>query len=322
LAAPLGIDLQTAATAGLAIVVAQGLPRAIRTIYRSTSAALFSSLSGIKGLIAMAFSAAALIWTVTVVAAVYTPLAAVLPRYLPFPDAVVETFLLFEVPVLVLLPVGLGVVEMVFVKGTLAQRLSMIPRAYVHTPAIGLALLALVPWITWRTIAVPLTRRKVEQLKIEIDPERYDTVADSMIAALRGAGLTATKLPLPPPIAVSRWFLHKLGPPLLRPRSEYKACRIVGNGYSLLVYDGLIDAVAERRLTSRIRSGVIGAMPPAGLWLTRSEEGRKIEELIRTDGADLSDVPRQLAELDVPLDEWRILSWEYVLVLSSRRRVV
>jgi hypothetical protein len=318
----LGIDLQTAATAGLAIVLAQGLPRAIRTIYRSTSAALFSSLSGIKGLVAMAFSAAALIWTVTVVAAIYTPFAAILPRYLPFPDALVEAFLLFEVWVLLLLPIALGVVEMVFVKGTLVQRLSMIPMAYMHTPAIGLALLVLVPWITWRTIAVPLTRRKVEQLKIEIEPERYDTVADSIIAALRGAGLTAARHPLPWPIVVSRWFLHRLGPPLLRPKAEYRACRIAGDGYSLLVYDGLIDAVADRRLTSRIRSGVIGAMPPAGLWLTRSEQGREIEQLIRTDGADLSDIPRRMAELDVPLEEWRVLSWEYVLVVSSRRRVV
>jgi hypothetical protein len=108
----------------------------------------------------------------------------------------------------------------------------------------------------------------------------------------------------------------------LRPKSEYEACRIVGSGYSLLVYDGLIDAVADRRLTSRIRSGVIGAMPPHGLWLTRSEQGREIEELIRTEGADLSDVPRRMAEVDVPLEEWRVLSWEYVLVIASRRRVV
>jgi hypothetical protein len=104
---------------------------------------------------------------------------------------------------------------------------------------------------------------------------------------------------------------------MLRPHAEYEARRVVGAGYTLLIFDGLIDAVADRAKLSQIRMALIGGLPPKGLWLTHSEGARELERLIRTEGATMEDIPQRIAEVDATLEEWRILSWEYLQVLGK-----
>ena len=195
----------------------------------------------------------------------------------------------------------------------------MLPWAFVHIAGFGLALITLIPWIAWRfVLVVGLTRWKVEQFRIEIEPDRYDAVIGELMATLRRAGLSAYSKTLPQLVLTSRWFLYRLGPPLLRPRSEYEARRIVGPGYRLLVFDGLIDAMAKRKMRRPLRAALIGGMPPDGLWLTQTERARELEKRIRADGAELSDIPKRLSEIDATLEEWRVLSWEYTLLLAKR----
>jgi hypothetical protein len=125
---------------------------------------------------------------------------------------------------------------------------------------------------------------------------------------------------LPMPARLSRLAILRLGPPMLRPEREYEARRIEGDGYSMLVFDGLLDWVADRELAARVRHSLIGGMPPRGLWLTHSEGARELERYIRTEGADLSTVPARIAEVDATLEESRILSWEYLqMVLADER---
>jgi hypothetical protein len=85
----------------------------------------------------------------------------------------------------------------------------------------------------------------------------------------------------------------------------------------MLVFDGLIDIVADKQLVSRVRHGIIGGLPPDGLWLTHSEGAREIERMIRS-GEKLADIPRLMTEVDASLEEWRLLSWEYMQVLAVR----
>jgi hypothetical protein len=162
-----------------------------------------------------------------------------------------------------------------------------------------------------------MKRMREEQLRIDIDEEVYASVTESLVTTLRAVGLTAAVVPLPTAVALSRWFLHRLGPPMLRPKSEYEARRVVGEGYSLLVFDGLIDAVATPALLSKVRMGLIGRLPPKGLWLTQSDQARELEKLIRAEGASLADVPQRIADVNATLEEWRILSWEYLQVLTQ-----
>jgi hypothetical protein len=91
----------------------------------------------------------------------------------------------------------------------------------------------------------------------------------------------------------------------------------MGDGYSVLVFDGLIDVVAERGLLSRLRQCLIGGLPPEGLWLTQSDEARALERLIRS-GNELHDIPRRIAEVEASLEEWRMLSWEYMQMIARR----
>jgi hypothetical protein len=212
----------------------------------------------------------------------------------------------------------MGCAEIYLSRGSTLYRASLIPRAFVHTIGIALAMFILVPWIVWRVFFVRVRRKREEQLRIDIDPDSYDSVTSALLATLDRAGLSGRAGPLPVAVSVARWFLHRLGPPLLRPDAEYEARRITGDGYSMLVFDGLIDIIADRKLASRVRQGLIGGLPPKGLWLTQTPEARELEQLIRTDGADLRDVPRRIAEVEVTLDEWRILSWEYLQVLQER----
>lgn len=310
--------LRTAATAGLALLVAQGIPRALKSIYNWTAAALFSSLKGRKRSVAMLFGAASVLWLFVLVGFFYTDLVVLAPRVLPFPDGLVRVILVIELWLLILVPIVVGVVEAYLSRGSTLYRLSMIPRAFVHVVGIALAFLTLIPWIVLRFAYVRLKRMREEQLRIDIDEEVYDSVADALISALRGAGLSPVSARLPGAVLLSRWFLHRLGPPMLRPQAEYEARRIVGQGYTLLVFDGLIDAAASRGLLGRIRMALIGGLPPKGLWLTHSEGARELEKLIRTEGASMHDIPQRIAEVDATLEEWRILSWEYLQVLTKR----
>ena len=313
--------LRTAAAAGLALLVAQGIPRALRSIYGWTVAALFSSLSGRKRTVAMLFGAAAALWLFIVAGFFYTDLVVLAPRVLPFPDGLVRSVLVIELWLLLLLPVAIGIVEAHMATGSIGYRLSLIPRAFVHIVGIGLAFLTLIPWIVVRFGYVRLKRMREERVPIDIDEDVYDSVADALLETLRKSGLVATSADLPRTVLLSRWFLHTLGPPMLRPVREYEARRIVGEGYTLLIFDGMIDAVARRGTLSRVRTGLLGGLPPKGLWLTQSEEARELEELIRTEGAVLDDIPRRIAEVDVSMEEWRILSWEYMQVVAQRMGV-
>ena len=307
--------LRTAAAAGLALLVAQGIPRALGSIYNWTTATLFSSLKGRRRTVAMLFGAASVLWFFVVVGFFYTDLVLLAPRVLPFPEGLVRTVLVIEVWLLVLLPLVMGAVEVYLSRGSIVHRLSMIPKAFAHVAGIALALLTLIPWIVLRFAYVRLKRMREEQLAVDIDEEVYDSVADALIDALRSAGLDPVAAPLPRTVLVSRWFLHRLGPPMLRPQAEYEARRIIGPGYTLMIFDGLIDAVAPRALLSKIRMGLIGGLPPKGLWLTHSEGAREVEKLIRTEGVSMQDIPRRIAEVeDATLEEWRILSWEYLQV--------
>lgn len=309
--------LRTAATAGLALLVAQGIPRALRSIYNWTVATLFSSLSGTKRTVAMLFGAGAVLWLFILVGFFYTDLVVLAPRVLPFPDGLVRAVIVIELWLLLLLPLVIGAVEAWFAKGSVAHRLSLIPRAFVHVVGIGLAFLTLIPWIIGRFGYVRLKRMREEDVRIDIDEEVYDNVADALVETLRSAGLVAIPIRLPRTVLLSRWFLHTLGPPMLRPSSEYEARRIVGEGYTVLVFDGMIDVVATRDMLSKVRMGLIGRLPPKGLWLTQSEQARELERVIRTEGASLDDIPGRIAQVDATLEEWRILSWEYLQVLKQ-----
>jgi hypothetical protein len=311
--------IRTVAVTGLLFAAVQGIPRAFRTVYNWTAAALFSSLAGTKRRVAMLFAVACALWVFVLAGAVYSPIALITPRAMPLPDGAVRWIILIEFWVLVLLiPLAMGATEAYFSKGSLAYRLSMLPLAFVHVLGMALALLTLIPWIVWRFIAVRLTRQTEEQLRVEIDPDKYESVTAALVATLRDAGLPASTTGLPAPVSLSRVLLHRLGPPMLRPDSEYEARRIRGDGYSLLVFDGLIDAVATRDMASRVRLGLLGGMPPDGLWLTQSEGARELEQFIRAEDAELRDVPQRIAAVDATLDEWRVLSWEYMQVLAKR----
>jgi hypothetical protein len=310
--------LRAAATFALALLVAQGIPRAIRSIYNWTAAALFGSLTGRRKRIAMLFAAASVLWVLVIAGLLYTPLTELAPRILPFPDGAVRYLMtLIELWLLVLLPLAVGGAEAYFSKGSRLSRASLVPRAFVHIVGIALAMVTLVPWIVWRFVVVRLRRKREEQLRIDIDEDKYDSVTDALLDTLRSADLTASPAPLPGPARAARWCLHRLGPPMLRPDAEYEARRIVGEGYSMLVFDGLIDIVAEKQLVSRVRQGLIGGLPPDGLWLTHSDGAREIERMIRS-GEKFADIPRLMTEVDAPLEEWRMLSWEYMQALAAK----
>src|SRR5262245_55604275 len=198
--------LRTAATAGLALLVAQGIPRALRTIYNWTTASLFSSLKGRQRTVAMLFGAASVLWFFVVVGFFYTDLVLLAPRVLPFPDGLVRGVLVIEVWLVILLPIVVGAVEAYLSHGSTVHRLSIIPRSFVHVGGIALALLTLIPWIVLRFAYVRMKRMREEQLRVEIDEDVYDNVADALIQALRKAGLVAVPTPLPRAVVVSRWF--------------------------------------------------------------------------------------------------------------------
>ena len=308
--------VRTAALAALALLVTQGIPRAVRTIYNWTSAALFGALTGRLHRAAMVLAAASVFWLFIVVSVVYTPAALLVPQVLPLPGGLIRLLILIELWLLVLLPVIVGAIEAYVSKGSLPYRLTMFPRAFVHVAAIGAAMVLLAPWTITRFARVTIRRLQAEQVRIDIDPNMYDSVVEALVGALRGAGLAAVPKPLPVPVRAARFVLFRFGPPFVRQATEYDARRIEGNGYWLLVFDGLIDVVARKNVLSRVRAGLVGKMPPPGLWLTQSGEARELERYIRTEGTNLSDVPRRIATVDASLEEWRTLSWEYTQVLA------
>jgi hypothetical protein len=267
----------------------------------------------------MLFSGASLLWVLVLSAALYSPIAILTPRILPFPGGLIRWIITIELWALVLcIPVAIGIAEAVMSKGSLLHRLSMIPRAFVHTVALTVALILLLPWIVARWVFVQMKRLKEHRLRVDIDPQMYDSVTEALVAALRGAGLRTKVRELPAPARLSRLALLRLGPPMLRPEAEYEARRIEGDGYSMLVFDGLLDVVADRKLAARVRHSLVGGLPPRGLWLTQTDEARELERYIRSEGADLSTVPARIAEVDATLEESRILSWEYLQALAQR----
>ena len=308
------------AAALVALGLVQGVPRLFRSIYRWTSAALFSALPAGKRRVGMVMGAAAAAWAVIVVGSVYTPLTlAFAPQVVPLPGGIVRQIVLLDLGLLLIaIPLLVGGGGAIFQKGTLSTRILALPLAFVHIIGLALALVVLIPWIAARWVILRIRRYKEEQHRIDIDEHMYDTVTDALISVVRSAGLTAHVSELPRPVRLSRALIDRAGPPVLRSDAPYEARRLHGDGFDILIFSSLIDIVADGKRMSRLRRCLVGRLPPSGMWLTTSDEARELERDIREGRTPMHELQRRLAEIDVSLEEWRALNFEYMQVLVRR----
>ena len=188
-----------------ALALVQGLPRLFRSIYRWTSAALFSALPARKRRIGAMMGAAAAVWVVLLIGSIYTPFTMMFaPQLLPIPGAITRRIILIDIWILAIaIPLLVGGGGAIFQKSTLTQRILALPLAFVHVLGLALALAVLIPWIVVRWAWLRIKRYKEEQHRIEIDDHMYATVTEALVEFVRRAGLEATLTPLPRPVRLA-----------------------------------------------------------------------------------------------------------------------
>jgi len=303
------------ALAALTIAV----PRAVRSLHNWTSAALFSSFSKRGRRLALALGSASALWLLVLAGTVYAPVSALAPEVLPLPGGLKDSILALNSWLIAAsVPLVVGLVQASTERGGGARRFARIPQAFVHVPALAAALAVLAPWIAWSRLAHLVSRHQTEQHHASIDPEQYDSVVDALRASLESAGLETTVAPPPLPIVWSRALLDGYGPPVLRSPVAYSPRQIHGHGYRVLIFDGLLEIASSGASSGRVRRAIIGKLPPAGLWWTRSESARALEMMIRVGGSSLDEVPARIEELDVGLEEWRALNRAYLQAMALR----
>lgn len=311
----LGSFLLGLGLAWAAVGIAFGLPRLVRSLHAWTTSALYGASPLWAGRLATWASTIAVFWTLIVIGAIYSPLAALAPELLPFPGSISRRFATVDFWVVALvLPPAFGLAQGIVSGHRRTALLRDSLTGHVYLSAIVVALAVLLPWVMWRRARILFTRRKRVTFRVEIEIASYVSAAHELCECFNSAGLTARLVPAPLAIHAARRFVDTLGPPALRSKSAYSVIAIEADGARLILYEHLLDLVAREDVHGRAYAALLGNLPPRGMWWTHSKEARELEEAIlgRNGAKQIDDLGQRLALIDAAGDEWRALYREYL----------
>jgi hypothetical protein len=309
------------AIAGLLLAMFYGLRTLVRGAPKLLAAVLYSHLRGWSQRAAVAASALALLWGFLLAGAVYSPIAAFAPETLPTARAEARAILAVNLWVgVVAIPLVFGLVEAIAQGNRGRRALLLAPAGFVHLAVLALALLVIAPWLLTRRTKTLALRKKSETYICEVELERYTEVLEDWQRRLKIVGLAARATRASNFALFARWLVDRLGPPAFRSPVPYSISQIVSRDVQLILLESLLEISGSHKTIGRIRSAILGTLPPQGFWWTRSKEGRELEALIlsRSGTAAPDVIRRRLAGLEVDSSEWSALQREYLLTEIER----
>jgi hypothetical protein len=305
--------------------IGRSLGRILSTAFAWATTALWGRVPKDKELVLAAMGAASLLWPVMIAGALVPSVATFLLAFVTVPDWVEP----WVRPAMVVLAIALPLVV-----GLLSSRLRIHPppasqgkdlfgevvRGYPNT--LGLFVV-----LTWMIVLTPLVklqavlrRWETAHVPIAIEPDGYDTVVRDLHAALHGAQIDTDVRRASWVFEVPGRILALLGGPRVRALVPRQLMRLRGRDLEIVVHPMDLALHGRKRVVARARATLARELTFTAAHQTWTTEAQQVEdELARAarGEADLDEIGRRLASMDLDYEQWEIL---YRLLLQVRLR--
>jgi hypothetical protein len=145
----------------------------------------------------------------------------------------------------------------------------------------------------------------------------YEEMVDDLERALDDAGLEVTRRPAPALMAAPGKMLAAIAGPGVRALVPDRLIQLVGPDIEVAVYPSDVAIAGREPKVTRARAAVASRLTGTSAFLTTSAEAQAVEERLERltkigrpgpeVDADLAEMDRILATLEIPYEEWEVL---------------
>jgi hypothetical protein len=272
----------------------------------------------------------AVIWAVLVVGVIVPDVGTMLLAFMPIPEWVDETWVRLAMLVgAIVLPAVLGAATMLLVKpadrptgiGAIAVQ---VLRGYPLAAGLSLMLVFLAVIGIVRKVSSLLRRRTDAHIPIVLKPGGYAGLVDDLDAAISDAGVEVRETDAPRVLVLPGRILASVAGAHVRSLLPERLVQLQGPDAEILIYPSDVAISGKPATVTRVQAAVASRLTTAEAWMTMTEDGQKIEDLLAelaetnpdadVRAAVLADVDRRLANRDIPYDEWEVLFRERLQV--------
>jgi hypothetical protein len=294
------------------------------------STLLFGRVPRDRQVFLAAITFGAVIWAVLVVGVLVPDVGSLLLTFMPIPPWVEEDWVrLGMLAGAIVLPLVLGGATMLLVKPEdrprgIGQVAVQILRGYPLAAGLSLMLVFLAVIGIGRKVSSLLRRRTDAHIPIVLKPGGYERLVDDLEAAIDDAGVTVTEADAPAVLVVPGRILATVAGAHVRSLLPDRLVQLKGEDVEILIYPSDVAISGTAATVTRVQAAVASRLTTAEAWMTMSEEGQRIEDLLahlaKAAPAEpmrtkvLDEVDRRLASRDIPYDEWEVLFRERLQV--------
>ncbi|HEY7452907.1 MAG TPA: hypothetical protein VIA02_10390 [Candidatus Limnocylindria bacterium] len=294
------------------------------------STLLFGRVSQDRQVFLAAITFGAVIWVVLVVGVVVPEAGTMLLAFLPIPEWVEEGWVrLAMLAGAIALPAVIGVASTFLVKAEdrstgVKAIVVQVLRGYPLTAGLALMLVFLAAIGLVRKGSSLLRRRTDAHIPIVLKPGGYEGLVDDLDGAISSAGVDVEETDAPAVLVVPGRLLASVAGAQVRALLPDRLVQLKGKGVEVLIYPSDVAISGEKTAVAKVQAAVASRLTTADAWMTMTEDGQEIEDLLASlaksgpsepeRAAILADVDHRLSNRDIPYDEWEILFRERLQV--------
>ncbi len=301
--------------------------RALTTTLGWASTLLFGRVSKDRQVLLAAVTFGSVVWVALAVGVLVPDVGSFLLAFVPVPDFIDPAWVRIGMLVAAIpLPLLVGAAVTMLVdpadRGSGADLVKQVLRGYPLTISLAFVLVFLALVGTVRKLRVLVKRWSDLHIPLVVQPGGYEAVVGDLEAALDDAGLDVALRDAPAVLAMPGRLLATIAGPSVRRLVPERLRMLSGQGIEVLVHQSDIAISGGSVESARARAAIAGRLATSAAWRTTSDEAQAIEDrlaaLVRShDGhaatmtpaaaAELADIDRALATLEVDADEWEVL---------------
>ena len=315
----------------LAALVAFGsrfASKVLTTALGWASTLLFGRVPGSRQILLLGITFGSVIWIVMLIGLIVPDVGAFLLLLIPpqeyIPESVIRLLMLVGV---IVVPGVLGAMTLLLEtdqKRTARGMAEAIARGYPLTLLLAVLLVFLAALAIWRK-GTSLVRRWTDaHVPMVVEPGAYEQVARDLDEALSAAGLDLAAGDAPASMSLPAKWLTAVAGRASSSLVPNRMVRLRGPDLDVLIYPMDVLVSGKSRDVVRARAAMASRLTTSAAHLTVSAEAQAIEDRLRALAlgrpggeqpppfderveADFDAIDRDLAEIEVPYEEWEVL---------------
>lgn len=299
--------------------------KVLNTIFGWASVMLFGRVPQSKQLLLTGVSLGSLLWAALLVGVVFPDIGTFLIAFVPAPDWIEEDWIrLAMLAMAVLLPIGIGIAALFLLdaadRPSGMSRVVAVLRGYPYAAVLALVLLTVVVVAPIRKVRSIIKRWEDAHVAVIVQPGGYERLADDVERTLDAAGLGIERARAPVVLEAPSKLLAAVGGESVRRLVPDRLFVLRNRQLEVTLHPSDIAISGTREAVARARAAIASEMPFTAAYLTTSEEGQQIEDVLRAvaegraPGGALAAVDDRLARIVIPHEEWEVLYRERLQV--------